>query len=133
MSKGFVFDATNPSTEFEHEGGWKIWLRVCTVEELERIRKETTTKKAQYKIVERQAHRFTWEDVDEAKQSQMIWDYCITAWENVYDRDGAIMPCTPENKIMLMRNSQVFAQFVTSCMKKLNKEEEDAKTESEKN
>lgn len=133
MSKGLFFDDENPGVEFEHVEGWKVSLRICTMAELERIRKETTAKKVNYKTVDGRPHRFVWDEVNEEKQSQMIWDYCITGWEGIYNKQGEMIPCTPDNKLLLMKNSQAFAQFVTDSMRKLNKDEEDLKTESEKN
>lgn len=138
MASGLFFDESNPGTWFSYtndkqEEEWKICLRICTMEELERIRKETVKKKVAFKKVEGTPHRFVWEEVDEKAQSQMIWDYCISAWEGVYNKNGEDIPCTAENKLMLMQKSQVFAKFVTECMKQLNKEEEEQKTEAEKN
>jgi hypothetical protein len=131
--KGLVFDDANPGVEFEHEDGWKLSLRVCTMEELDNIRKETSKKKEAFKKVGNSYQRFAWDEVDDKKQSQMIWDYCITAWEGIYGKDGKDIPCTAENKYMMMQKSQPFAKFVTESMQKLNSDEEEQKTESEKN
>lgn len=131
--KGFVFAETVDSTEFEHEDGWKINLRICSMAELKRIRKITVTKKVAFKKVEGTPMRMEWEEIDEETNGKMIWDFCITSWDNVFGSDGEPLECNAENKWMLMNRSVPFARFVTDCMTKLNEEAEKGKEVLEKN
>jgi len=121
---GAVFDINgelNPGTMFKMEGGGKIWLRVCAGDDLRDIRKQTVSKKKEYKRMDGTIQRITWEDTDETLQSKLIWDFCIVNWENLFsDAKKTIpIPCTTENKLKLMGRSLVFSNFVGESLKTL--------------
>ena len=56
----------------------------------------------------------------EDKEFELTWDYCIMKWENVIDANGVQIECTPENKVLLMRESPKFSSFVMDCVAKVN-------------
>jgi hypothetical protein len=132
--KGFVFVEEAVGTWFDHDDGWKVSLRICSLDELKRIRKQTTKEKFAFKRLDGAPYRVKWDETDEDAQSLMIWDYCIVDWQEMYDKDGKTpLPLTAENKVMLMNKSASFAKFVTDSMTKLNEMQEQGKEASEKN
>lgn len=132
--KGFVFVEEAVGTWFEHDDGWKVSLRICSLDELKRIRKQTVKEKFAFKRLDGAPYRVKWDETDEDAQSLMIWDYCIVDWQEMYDKDGKTpLPLTAENKVMLMNKSASFAKFVTDSMTKLNEMQEQGKEVSEKN
>jgi hypothetical protein len=132
--KGFVFVEEAVGTWFEHDDGWKVSLRICSLDELKRIRKQTVKEKFTFKRLDGAPYRVKWDETDEEAQSSMIWDYCIVDWQEMYDKDGETpLALTAENKMMLMNKSAKFAKFVTDSMTKLNELQEQGKEESEKN
>jgi hypothetical protein len=46
------------------------------------------------------------------------WDFSITAWR-LLKKDGELIPCNRENKVLLMRRAPKFSLFYTECMDKL--------------
>lgn len=115
----------NPGTWFEIEGGGRVCLRVCAGGDLRAIRKQTVTTKAEFK----DGRRITYEVTDEEKQNELLWDFCIVDWENLFDKEKKPIPCTKENKLLLMDKSIKFANFIGDCLKKIT----DTGAESEKN
>lgn len=117
-SKGSVFcmDDLNPGQSFEMEGGGVVYLRVCAGDDLRDIRKKTVKKQKEYKKIDGNLQRLTFEEVDDDLQSQMIWDFCIVKWENFFDAAGNPIPCTTENKLKLMGRSLTFSKFVGECL-----------------
>ena len=121
---GVVFDISgelNPGTPFKMEGGATVWLRVCAGDDLRDIRKKTVTKKKEYKKVDGNLNRLTYEDVDDDLQSQLVWDFCIVKWENLFSdvAKKVPIPCTTENKLKLMGRSLIFSKFVGECLQEL--------------
>jgi len=127
----------NPETIFEMEGGGKIGLRISTPELWNEIRKKTAKKKVEYKKVDGDlaGRRFEYEETNESLQSEMLWDYCIVSWENLYSDEecNKPIPCTKENKILLMNRSIKFMNFVTDKLKELSDIEIDKEKSAEKN
>jgi len=121
----FDLSDLNPGVEFAWEDEAKITLRTCNSEKLLEITKQTTKKKVDF----RQGVRVTWEETDESKQRQLIWDYCICSWSGIVDKDGNQIECSTANKMKLMNGSVKFARFVTKCLDDLNAQlrEEEAK------
>lgn len=66
-------------------------------------------------------------------QNELFWDLVIVAWENFSDRQGNPIPCTKENKLLLLSRSQKFANFVSDSLKTLNDKELTLMEETEKN
>lgn len=100
----------NPGTWFDMEGGGRVCLRVCAGDDYRAIRKQATKKKVDYP---KTGGRFPYEEVDEELQAQLLWDFCIVNWENIFDKDLKPIPCTKEFKLLLMGKSVVFSRFVT--------------------
>lgn len=135
---GVVFDIDgelNPGQGFTMEGGAIVYLRVCAGDDLKDIRKKTVKKAKEYKRIDGNLQRLTFEDVDEELQSQLIWDFCIVNWENLYsDKEKTKpIPCTTENKLKLMGKSLVFSKFVGESLQTLRGDEEVKAEEVEKN
>ncbi len=110
----------NPSTFFawpanktEEDGG--IFIKVLNNAELTKIDKLTTTKKKKF----RGNTQYDDIKVDEKLRDELIWDYCITGWENLQDSDGIDIPCNKEKKIFLMNEHLNFSVFVAECLEKL--------------
>ena len=61
-----------------------------------------------------------------------VWDFSITDWL-LYDTKGEEIPCTRDNKSMLMRKSPKFASWIASCLEELRESIEITKAELEKN
>ncbi len=136
--QGVVFDVNgelNPGTPFTMDGGGIVYLRVCAGDDLKDIRKKTVEKKKEYKRVDGNLQRLTFEEVDEDLQSQMVWDFCIVKWENFFADEAKTIPipCTPENKLKLMGRSLVFSKFVGECLQTLRGTLENEEEVVEKN
>lgn len=126
----FNLDDLNPAAWFDHptENG-RIQVRALSVEELQKINKKTTRTKIEY----RRGQRFEVEIVDQEENQNLTWDYCITDWENILDQDENPMPCTLENKKLLMRKAPKFAGWVTDCLNQLGEDNSQRQEEAEKN
>lgn len=118
---------------FDMEGGGKIKLRTMSADAFKEIRKQTVKRKIEYKRVEGKAERFVAEDVDDDLQSDLFWDHVILTWDNLYDSKGKEIPCTKENKSLLLNRSVKFLNFVTESFKTLTEDEARATETSEKN
>ncbi len=135
---GNVFDINgdlNPGTAFTMDGGGIVYLRVCAGDDLRDIRKRTVKKKVDHKKVDGNLQRMVWEEVDEDLQNELIWDFCIVKWENLY-ADAAktvAIPCTTENKLKLMGRSLVFSKFVSESLGTLRTNLEAEEEDLEKN
>ena len=54
---------------------------------------------------------------EERKKYQAdLWDFAITAWEKFFDKKGAEIPCTKENKAKMMK-IPMFDRFISKCLK----------------
>jgi hypothetical protein len=120
----------NPGVLFPWpEGKGGITLRPLTLEKRQEIDKETvtTTKIYQDGLV------YTDREPDENKRFEMINDYCIQGWSGIVDETGADIPCTLENKLLVLRQDPRAAQFITDCMIKLNEIETKRREKERKN
>jgi hypothetical protein len=113
---------------FEMEGGGRVKIREMSSDDFKEIRKQTVKKKIEYKRVEGKAERFMAEDIDDDLQTELFWDHIIIEWENLFDGKGKEIPCTRENKVLLLNRSLKFLNFVTNAFKMLT---EDAAREAE--
>jgi len=103
--------------------GGHIILRVLSGEKLEEITNRCRQKRIEVKGSP--PTRFEYLDFKkggEEKEFELTWDYCLIGWEGVVDANGVAIPCTPENKVFLMKGSPKFSTFVMSCVKKVNAE-----------
>ena len=121
------------STWFEMDGGGRVELRTLSYDALKKINKQSTRKKVDFKKVEGTPGRFEYEEVNEELQNELFWDHCILAWENLYDSKEVEIPCTKENKVLLMTKSAQFAKFISDSLETLNKAEAAQAEAAEKN
>jgi hypothetical protein len=118
---------------FEMEGGGRVQLRTISVADFKSIQKQTVRKKVDYKKVDGTPGRFEFEEVNQDLQNELYWDSVIIGWENLSDRNGKEIPCTKENKVLLMTRSKKFLDFVVESLKTLSADEADAQEQSQKN
>lgn len=118
---------------FEMEDGGRVQLHALSTDEFKAIKKQTTKKKVDFKKVEGTPQRFEYEEVNEDLQNELFWDAVIVAWEKLFDGKGSIIPCTKENKIMLMNRSVKFAKFVSDGLKTISDSEAGQAAQAEKN
>lgn len=118
---------------FEMDGGGRVQLRTLTAEDLRAIKKATTKKRTEFKKVEGTPGRFEYEEVNDELQNEMFWDRVIVAWENLYDGKGGEIPCTKENKVLLVLKSIQFSKFVADSLKELSDAEAEEMGAAEKN
>ena len=133
----------NPTARFYWGSGKKEWveLRNIPIGVLDKIRKETISRNVEYYRPEdldekdRQNFRpFRYEvkKVNEDLLNELLWDYQIVNW-NITDPDGNEIPCTKENKLLLMGNSAEFADWIVRCLNQMASDEIKRKEKSEKN
>jgi hypothetical protein len=108
---------------FEMEGGGRVQLKTLTVAEFREIQKKTVKKRVDYKKVEGSPGRFEYETVDQELQNELYWDAVIVNWENFSDKDKKPIPCTRDNKVLLMSRSKKFLDFVVESLKTLTEDE----------
>lgn len=116
---------------FEAEDGGRLQLRIPTMADWKRIRKQTIHKKVEFKKVEGTPGRFEFEEVNEELQNELFWDSAIVNFENYTDK-GVLIPCTKENKARIMTNTK-FAKFFSESYKTLIEDEASRVELSEKN
>ena len=120
-------------TWFEMEGGGRVQLRTLTADDLKAIRKATVKKRVEFKKVDGTPGRFEVEETDEEKQNELFWDRVIVSWENLFDGKGEAIPCTKENKMLLIMRSLKFSKFVGESLKVLQEQEAELEEAREKN
>lgn len=120
-------------TWFEMEGGGRVQLRTLTADDLKTIRKATVKKRVEFKKVDGTPGRFEVEETDEDKQNEMFWDRVIVSWENLFDGKGEAIPCTKENKMLLILKSVKFSKFVGESLRVLQEQEAELEEAREKN
>ncbi len=128
----FNLDDLNPAAWFDipdDVDGGRVQLRVCTGGDLEDIIKKTTRKKVEYK----RGQRFEYIEADDQRHQELLWDFCIVSWKNIFDANGKKIPCTKENKLLLMKHSIAFANFIGKCIEQLNSDTAELKSVAEKN
>ena len=118
---------------FDMDGGGRIQLRTMTLDALKDTRKQTVKKKVEYKRVEGRAERFDVEEINDELQNELFWDYVVMAWENLLDAKEQQIPCTKENKMLLMMRSAKFVKFVTDALRTLSDDETAQAEATEKN
>ena len=118
---------------FDMDGGGRVQLRTLSYDALKKISKQSTRKKVDFKKVEGTPGRFEYEEVNEDLQNELFWDYCIVSWENLFDSKEKEIPCTKENKVLLMSKSALFAKFIADSLKTLAEDEELQAEVAEKN
>jgi hypothetical protein len=122
-----------PGVWFEMEGGGRVQLRTLNADGWKAIRKQTVNKKVEFKRVGGKAERFEFEEVNDDLQNELFWDHIIMTWENFIDGQGKEIPCTKENKLLLMTRSAKFSKFVADSLKMLSDSEAATAEQTEKN
>ena len=119
-----IFDLEVPSGSwFDLKGGGRVQVRTMDADTRKAIRKQTTKQRVEYKRVDGRAERFEVDVLDEDLQNALFWDHVIVAWENLFDAKQVAIPCTRDNKILLLSRSSKFVDFVGECLKRLAEDE----------
>jgi len=118
---------------FELEDGGRIRLKNLTADDLKEIRKQTVKKRVDFKKVEGTPGRFEYEEVDRDLENVLFWEKVIVDWENFFDAKKKPIPCTKENKLLLMGRSQKFIRVVTDFLKVLTDDDAEQAERAEKN
>ena len=133
------FDVKNlhPPARFYWDEAKTEWIEVRTMtgKALIDLRKSTTTKKVDYWRPENSTEkpfRYEYTEMDDERFNELFWDAQIVNW-NFTDPEGVEIPCTKENKILLLGNSNEFATWVMGCLSQLDKDEKKRAEKSEKN
>lgn len=118
----FNLEDLNPATTFQldesNPDAGAIRLRIATAGLIDELRRKFVKTKPEY----RSGQRYERTDVDHNGYDSGLWDYCIVGWDGVEDEKGKPIPCTAENKMLLMRESPDFADIVRNCMDVLQEE-----------
>jgi hypothetical protein len=129
-----VFDLEEkPATWFDMEGGGRVQLRAIGAEGWRAIRAQSVKVLPEYRKLDGKWERFEVEKKDDDLQNKLFWDAVIVAWENLYDGKGQAIPCTAENKTLLMLTQPKFSRFIGECVDVLTKDESARAEASEKN
>lgn len=131
----FDIEKKDNGVQFDFPGGGWIKLRKPSVDDFMRVRRACTENKPFLVEKEGQVPRvFNHEVINEEKMAGMMNDCTIMSWGDFYDKNGKEIPCTPENKTMLMRlDDPTFRDFVNEKLKALSKAGEQAKKEADEN
>lgn len=99
----------------------QVKVRAYNNEVLKDIQDKWTKKKVEYKQPAKRGRyeRFEVRESNDEKISEELWDYTIIDWEGFKDPSGAEIPCTRENKVLLMRRSPEFYAFIDKCLEQL--------------
>lgn len=125
----FNLSDLNPGTTFDVGDGASITLRLCNGAALDEIYRSTSTRREVWK----RGNRTVETEVDEARRSEMIWDYSIVEWSGIEDEEGKPIPCTADNKATLMNGSLVFSRMVNGLLDQLIEQADEAARALEKN
>ena len=134
----FDISNLNPPARFYYPGTKKaewVELRNIPIAELRKMRKATVERISEYyqpNDSKEQPFRYEVEKLDEDKFNEMLWDYQIVNWK-IIDPNGKDIPCTLENKLLMMGHSSEFAEWVVKCLNQMASDEEKDKEKSEKN
>jgi hypothetical protein len=118
MNPGTFFPFDEEDEEKKKEG---VLLRVLTAGILEEITNKCRIKKIE--VRGNPAARFEvleFKKGGEEKEFELTWDYCIMEWSGVIDKLEKEIPCTPENKVALMKDSIQFSTFINEAIRKIN-------------
>lgn len=107
----------------------KICLRICSGDDLKAINEKCIKKRIEYKDGKRNEYF----DTNEKLFNEMLWDFCIVDWENIFDIDDKLIECAKENKSLFMGKFPKFAMFVSNCLDRITKDILRIREEEEKN
>ena len=122
-----------PATWFDMEGGGRVQLKTLTAHGWKAIREQSVKVVPEYRKLDGKWERFEVEKKDDDLQNELFWDAVIVSWENLLDGKGQVIPCTAENKTLLMLTQPKFSRFIGECIDVLTKDETSRAEASEKN
>ena len=122
-----------PGVWFDMKGGGRVQLKTLTPEAWRDIRGKSVKMVPEYQKLDGKWERFEVEKKDDDLQNRLFWDAVIVAWENLQDGNGHEIPCTSENKSLLMLTQPKFSRFIGECVDVLAKDEIARAEASEKN
>ena len=129
-----VFDLEEkPGSWFEMEGGGRVQLKPLAAPAWKAIRAKSVKSVAEYQKLDGKWERFEVEKKDDDLQNTLFWDAVIISWEGLFDGKGNEIPCTAENKALLMLTQPKFSKFIGECIEVLNQDESARAEASEKN
>lgn len=129
----FDLDDLNPGIWWDFVPGkpemGAVRLRLMSSDELLRVTQATTKEGVEY----RNGKRYTKPIVDMETQNAMVSDYIIVDWRGVLNSKGEDIPCTAENKALLLGKSVIFSEFVATCLEKMKESLNEKEREVTKN
>lgn len=125
MNPGVFFSW--PNNKKDDEGG--ITLRILPNEMIDEINDLATEKKKKFR------GGTAYDDIKVNKEliDELTWDYCIVKWSDLQDKNGEEIPCTKENKLIMINKHVKFSLFVAECLEKLQEFEKEEEEKEEKN
>jgi hypothetical protein len=116
----------NPGTWFDMDGGGRICLRTCAGDDYRAIHDQAVKRKSEvvFDPKTRQPHRLNSEETDERLLSELLWDFVIVDWSDLFDAKQQPIPCTREMKQLLMGRSPSFSAHVSGLLAQLRIVEE---------
>lgn len=132
----------NPPAEFinpwDKKGKEKIFVRLASDEDNTAFFSKVGVKEKVYWKTNPQTRQMQRvKDFDPTPEerdmfNEEVWDFSIVDWF-LLDKNKEPIPCTRENKCLLMRKSPKFASWVASCLEQLREALETIRDESLKN
>ena len=117
-------------------------LRQCAGKDLDEIIEQTTETIVEFRRPTKPngkedkrapAQRVEYQKEDKKLFKRLLWDFAIPNWL-IYDEDtGEEIPCTADEKYLLMTESLEFSTFVGNCLELLAEQSEKQKEFIEKN
>ena len=127
----------NPAVRFywgEDKVEW-VELQALTGKQIAEFRKATSQKKVEYWRPQgsgEKPFRYEFTDTNDELFNEMFWDTQIVSW-NLVDPEGKEIPCSKENKLLLLGNSNEFATWIMKCVTQLNEDNSKRIKDAEKN
>jgi hypothetical protein len=125
----------NSGTWFAMDGGGQVCLRICAGDDYAAIRAQAVKVKSEvvWDPKTRQAQKIREEITDDRLLSALLWDFCIVAWQEIFDAHEQPIPCTKDMKLLLMGKCPSFFAFVSEGLDQLRGVEAQAAEAAEKN
>ena len=119
----FNLNDPNPGIWFEMVKGKPEEGRVCL-----RPLSDAKTRELDEKTVEKKPSKRNQIipdiEIKNELRARLRWDYCIVDWEYIQDANGNEIPCTAENKFVLMDESSFFNSIVSGFLETITEEQE---------
>jgi hypothetical protein len=130
-----LFDiGEKPGMWFDMKGGGRVQLKTLSPGQYRKIFKATERKEPIFHEINGKATLFERVIIDDDLRRQMINDASIPSWEKLFDKAGAPIPCTTDNRELLMlMEDGTFRDFVNEKMKTLTEAEAKAIENASKN